>query len=185
MRFEFILFLLIWGKSDVSALHLSGTWNSNNFFLFLAKFGFQRTEKNDVQHSQGYIYGNITSNNIKTKNINLVVVDSEFFMEYYGNRSAAMPCSLMFGKIHTIAFDAVCQPKGLEDFLRKVPCPTNQLCTDEDNPKNVVPGYQFTYKVQDMVYPRFVDKSASILISDLSNRKIFLSTPIPTLSLIE
>lgn len=161
MRLEFI-FLLFWGTSDVSALHAKGTWNSKDFFLFLGKFGFQRTDKNDIQHSQGYIYGNITSKNNKTKSLNLAVVDSEFFMEYYGNRTAIKPCSLMFEKIHTIAFDAICQPKGLEDFLRKIPCPTNGLCTDEDNPKNVVPGFQFTYKVQDMVYPRFVDQIGPI-----------------------
>ena len=30
-----------------------------------------------------------------------------------------------------------------------------QICEDEDNPANLVPGSQFTYKIQDLVQSRF------------------------------
>lgn len=61
----------------------------------------------------------------------------------------------MFNKIDTIAFDYQCKPKGQEDFLRKVPCQENQLCLDEDDPKDVINGYQFTYRIRDLERPRF------------------------------
>ncbi|KAK3094097.1 hypothetical protein FSP39_024103 [Pinctada imbricata] len=61
----------------------------------------------------------------------------------------------MFNKIDTIAFDYPCQTNGTQDFIRKIPCPKNRICTDEDTPENLVPGYQFTYKLQDVYLPRF------------------------------
>ncbi|XP_029645028.1 uncharacterized protein LOC115219095 [Octopus sinensis] len=149
------------------ALHLQGVWKSDNFFVFLAKFGFQKTDLRDLEHTQGIIYGQVFSN---SKNpisaadqhssnpmLTLVLVDSEYFMEYYGNRTShdLNRCSRMFDKIDTIAFDYKCRPKGLEDFLRKVPCSENQMCVDEDDPKDVIDGFQFTYRIRDLERPRF------------------------------
>ena len=42
-------------------LHLTGKFDpSKDFFLFLAKFGFQKTDIVNKMDSHGYIYGNIT-----------------------------------------------------------------------------------------------------------------------------
>lgn len=153
------LFLQI---SGTHCLHLTGTWNSNDFFLFLTKFGFQKTDPKDLSNTQGYIYGNISFvqpiDEHTVKSLALVVVDSEYFLEFYGNRTLPpiKACPAMFHKIDTIAFDYICKQNGREDFLRKIPCPPNKLCVDEDNPSNVVPGYQFTYKVEDVQRPRYV-----------------------------
>ena len=65
-------------------------------------------------------------------------------------------CPAMFHKIDEIAWDWQCNRKGKEDFLRRVPCPAGQLCLDEDVPDHVMPGYQFTYAVQDTTRPRYV-----------------------------
>ncbi len=47
--------------STLEALHISGTYNpSETFFLFLAKFGFQKTDLLDRDDTQGCIYGNIS-----------------------------------------------------------------------------------------------------------------------------
>lgn len=142
----------------VDSLHLVGTWhNGDDFFLFLAKFGFQQSIAHDSKNTNGYIYGNISSANVSDSRLTLVLVDSEFFVDYYGNRSTLSrekACHRMFGKINTIAFDSRCFPHGPEDFLRKIPCARGQLCPDEDDPKNVIPGYQFTYTVQDLKKPR-------------------------------
>lgn len=150
------------------ALHLQGVWRSDDFFLFLAKFGFQKTDPRDLENTQGIIYGQIltrtngdphdkVSSSSFVPNLTLVLVDSEYFMDYYGNRTSPHPsrCPLMFNKIDTIAFDYQCKPKGEEDFLRKVPCQENQLCIDEDDPKDVIDGYQFTYRIRDLERPRF------------------------------
>jgi hypothetical protein len=145
----------------VAALHLQGTWNSKDFFIFLAKFGFQKTNPQKLEDTQGYIYGNITAVDdtgatVTREDVSLVVVDSEYFLHYYGNRTlpVADVCPVMFTKIDTMAFDYVCKTDGLEDFLRAVPCPLGKLCSDEDNPANVVPGYQFTFRVRDTNQPR-------------------------------
>ncbi|XP_071079694.1 transmembrane protein 145-like [Haliotis cracherodii] len=140
-----------------TCLHLKGTWNSEGFFLFLAKFGFQKTTSPDLDRTQGYIFGNITTDSSLSMDLMLVVVDSEYFIEFYTNRTLPRKaaCPRMFNKIDTIAFDVDCKPKGQQDFLRRVPCPYNMLCPDEDDPQNVVPGYQFTYKVRDTERPRF------------------------------
>ncbi|CAH1791741.1 unnamed protein product [Owenia fusiformis] len=115
----------------------------------------------DILNTRGYIYGNITAkSNFTTKNTKrmLVVVDSEYFLEFYGNRTVvprSKACPLMFNKIDTIAWDRQCKKDGKEDFLRKVPCDTDKLCSEEDAPDKVVKGYQFTYKIQDTKQPRF------------------------------
>ena len=139
------------------ALHLTGSWRSGKFFKFLAKFGFQQTDLHDKENTQGYIYGNITSKEHFNSDITFVVVDSEYFTEYYGNRTL-MPrsaaCPAMLKKVSTIAWDETCNIDGVEDFLRKIPCPKNQLCLDEDEPSRVISGQQFTYAVQDTHQPR-------------------------------
>ena len=145
--------------SNVMPLHLKGTWKSDNdFFFFLTKFGFQQTDMHDTVNTQGYIYGNITSNTHPITPLTLTVVDSEYFLQYYGNRSRTpldKACAGMFGKIKTIAWDAKCFRNGREDFIRRIPCKEGKLCPDEDKPKHVVPGYQFTYAVEDTKQPRY------------------------------
>ncbi|XP_074659967.1 integral membrane protein GPR180-like [Tubulanus polymorphus] len=154
--------LLLLTADDGLSLHLSGTWHSSNFFLFLAKFGFQKTDLNNKVNTQGYIYGNITLNSASEKNIpadlTLVVVDSEYFIEFFSNSTATprtKACASMFKKIDLIAWDVYCKPNNPEDFLRRIPCPKGELCIDEDSPSRVVGGYQFTYSVQDTNQPRF------------------------------
>lgn len=150
--FAFALFI-----SRATCLHLTGTWRTSDFFLFLSRFGFQKTDPGMLDDTQGFIYGNITSHAKINSYFNLVLVDSEYFMEYYGNSSLinTAGCKKMFDKIDTIAFDSSCQKYRTQDFLRKIPCPTGKLCIDEDNPKNLQSGFQFTYKVQNIAQPRY------------------------------
>ena len=146
----------------VQCLHVSGTWKTGDFFTFLAKFGVQKTDTKKVYNTQGFIYGNITSKSKISKPITLVVVDSGYFMEFYGNatlKKGQQVCGPMFKKIDTIAFDNPCRTNGTQDFLRRIPCPRGKLCKDEDNPDNVVRGYQFTYKIQDVQLPRYITKT--------------------------
>lgn len=159
-----VICLAAFYAKSTTALHLEGTWHSKDFFVFLAKFGFQKTNKQKMEDTQGYIYGNIIAVNTNSsgtavahEDLTLVVVDSEYFLDYYGNRTLPLEsvCPVMFTTIDTIAFDYVCNTHGLEDFLRAIPCPQGKLCSDEDNPANVLPGFQFTFKVRDTQQPRF------------------------------
>ena len=157
-----IVVVVLFTLRAVTALHLQGTWNSKDFFVFLAKFGFQKTNPQKLEDTQGYIYGNITAVNssgvsVHREDLTLVVVDSEYFIDFYGNRTLPLSevCPVMLKKIDTIAFDYVCNTNGVEDFLRAIPCPQGRLCSDEDNPSNVLPGYQFTFKVRDTEQPRY------------------------------
>ena len=142
----------------VTCLHLTGKWNSQDFYLFLAKFGFQKTDPGKLDDTQGFIYGNVTAKTPPNSYYTLVLADSEYFIELHGNSSLsnANACNRMFNKIDNIAFDSTCNKDGLEDFIRRVPCPVDQLCIDEDTPSNVLPKHQFTYKIQDKAQPRFV-----------------------------
>ena len=46
----------------VNALRVRGVFDLNqDFFVFLAKFGFQKTDIGDPNNTQGVIYGNITA----------------------------------------------------------------------------------------------------------------------------
>jgi len=140
------------------ALHVSGQWHANEFFSFLGKFGFDQTNDQDQSGTLGYIYGNATSQQNVTGQMALVVLDSEYFTEFFGNRllQRVNACSAMFQKINAIMWHEGCNREGYEDFLRQIPCRVNELCSDEVNePHNVIPGYQFTYSVRDTNQPRY------------------------------
>lgn len=159
--YSFVLLALLCLPCE--ALHLKGTWRSSNYYLFLAKFGFQQTTSTseaELTTTQGYIYGNISSSNPDvTNSLTFVVTDSEYFLEFYGNRSVlprTKACSMMFTKLDSIAYDATCNKGGAEDFLRKVPCPKGGYCVDEDNETKIIPGgNQFTFRVRDTSQPRW------------------------------
>ncbi|CAD6241939.1 GSCOCG00009385001-RA-CDS [Cotesia congregata] len=139
--------------------HVTGTFNTNEFFRFLIKFGFQQTDRHRQRESYGYIFGNVTSqsNLSSSKLITFAVLDRNHFLEYYGNRTLEdknTACSRMFNTLNQSSYDSQCNVNG-EDFLRRIPCPKGQLCPDEDLPSNVIKNNQFTYVIQDLGQPRF------------------------------
>lgn len=141
-------------------LRVMGSFDSDDFFIFLAKFGFQKTELSDKNGTQGFLFGNVTlkgSSELSDVHMTLAVLDRGYFLEYYGNRSLfskEKACSKMFDKISTIAYDADCHDEGTQDFLRSVPCPKGGICPDEDNPNNLVDASQLTYHIQDSLQSR-------------------------------
>lgn len=150
--------IFLFGTTD--GLHLKGTFHSTEFFLFLAKFGFQKTDDNNIESTRGYLYGRLSSKNFNSSDdldMYLVVVDSQYFVQYYAQRELAGPdrCASMFSDIDTIAWDKFCFPRGQEDFLRRMPCAEGQLCTEElAEPSAVIEGQQFTYHIVDPRQPR-------------------------------
>ncbi|CAH8827787.1 unnamed protein product [Trichobilharzia szidati] len=180
-RISIAIILLITDVVMVNSLHLRGRWNPSNRYLFLTKFGFQRTQVDELEATRGYIYGTIRLENstVNEKNLTdigtLVLVDGEFITDLYGNATEPMwaqnitgqtgqesqwlmeteRCNRMFAKINSLAWHKVCSPTGKMDLLRSVPCPTSGLCKEEDDPGSVVPNSQFTFSVQDLRQPRY------------------------------
>ena len=143
---------------STSALHVSGHWHPAEFFRFLGKFGFQQTDEQDLTSTLGYIYGNVTSENSLTGMMALVVLDSEYFTTFFGNRlrRRASACPAMFEQLNAIMWDEHCNEHGYEDFMRRIPCKKNELCEEEmSNPSQVISTYQFTYHVRDTNQPRY------------------------------
>lgn len=140
------------------ATHISGTFRTGDFFKLLAKFGFQKTERHSQRDSYGFIFGNITAKETFPMPITLAVLDKYNFLPLYGNRSFInrdLACQRMFSRIDQFAFDPQCHPdRNQTDFLRRIPCTRNQLCTDETTPTNVIPGHQFTYVMSNLNQPR-------------------------------
>lgn len=142
---------------ECQCTHLQGTFKSNEFFKFLIKFGFQKTDRHQAEATHGYIFGNITSRHQFTVPITFAVLDRSYFLKYYKNRvinDKNAACKEMFETLSTRAFDPKCSQKG-KDYLRKIPCPKGKLCISEDNPWNVVKNHQFTYVIEDFKQPSF------------------------------
>lgn len=145
------------------SLRVSGTFRPEEFFKFLAKFGFQKTDAHSRRESFGYIYGNATADvrigadGEGEAGVTLAVLDRALFLQLYGTRnepgSASAACRRMFSVAGPEAYDTKCAPKG-QDYLRRVPCPEGGLCPDEDSPQNVLPKNQFTYVIQNLRQPR-------------------------------
>ncbi|KAK8400591.1 hypothetical protein O3P69_003335 [Scylla paramamosain] len=155
-----LLLILVYIITSSYGVHISGEWRTeDNFFRFLAKFGFQKTSPGERVLTEGYIFGNVTGDNGSGVGT-LALLPRQFFLDLYKYRRRAasdpnLACRLMFQEVQKEAYDAHCHDSGPEDFLRRVPCPKNQLCPDEDNPTHVVSGTQLTYAVQDINSPRF------------------------------
>lgn len=73
--------------SSSFAVTIEGQFDSKDFYLFLNKFGFIKTEKtSESKASFGYIFGNITTSDDYPANLTLAVLDRHHFLEFYGNR---------------------------------------------------------------------------------------------------
>ncbi|XP_014216144.1 transmembrane protein 145 [Copidosoma floridanum] len=152
-----MLLLLLLLFENTSSTHISGTFDTKNFFKFLIKFGFQKTDPHRQRDSYGYIFGNVTSKTDFSRNITLAVLDRNHFLEYYGNRmirDKKLACTRMFKTLNQSSYDMKCNDNG-QDYLRRVPCQAGQLCPDENLPWNVVSGNQFTFTIRDDFQPRF------------------------------
>nr|XP_053631102.1 uncharacterized protein LOC128687589 [Cherax quadricarinatus]XP_053631103.1 uncharacterized protein LOC128687589 [Cherax quadricarinatus] len=157
--------LSIYAVQCACGLHIKGIWRTDEeFFHFLTKFGFQKTTPHDKELTEGFILGNITSlrGNVSASGSygTLTLLPRQYFVDFYRNRTRAatdpdLACRLMFQGVEKEAYDAQCHDSGREDFLRRVPCPKDSLCPDEDNPANVIPNNQLTYAIQDVNNPRF------------------------------
>lgn len=148
-----VLFYCLFKKCQCT--HLQGTFKSNEFFKFLIKFGFQKTDRHQAEATHGYIFGNITSKHEFTVPITFAVLDRSYFLEFYNNRvinNKNEACKHMFSTLNTRAYDPKCSQKG-KDYLRKIPCHKGKLCINEDNPWNVVKKHQFTYVIEDFKQP--------------------------------
>lgn len=165
-----VLLILCWWSTSlrcVDGTRLTGTFAPNKqFFKFLVKFGFQKTEPHEKRDSFGYIFGNITlathgggggTGNQPTL-ATLAVLEKWNFLEFYGNRSIEnknAACQRMLGHMDRYTYQSTCNTKGISDYFRSVPCPVGGLCSEEDTPQNVVPGNQFTYYISDLKEPRY------------------------------
>ncbi|KAL5286427.1 hypothetical protein ACFFRR_007824 [Megaselia abdita] len=156
-----VIFLLKTSICDTA--RIQGQFQTDDFFKFIMKFGFQRIESHSASPREdslgmGYIFGNITSKYNFTESVTLAVLDKRNFENYYRaqhNFPKDVACQKMFSRLKAIAYESQCFPHGRKDYLRKVPCPIGQLCVDEDAQANVVPGNQFTYVISDLRQPRF------------------------------
>jgi hypothetical protein len=164
-RYEILVtsFLLLVQFNTIGSIHLSGTFDTNDYFKFITRFGIQATDSHKQKNTQGYIYGNISleKNTQLPANslIMLTLLDYNYFIDYYANRlvqPATTSCSMMFEKMEKTAFFYECnQKKGTLDFIRRVPCPHDKLCIDEDEPTNVLENFQFTFTINDLNQARF------------------------------
>ena len=154
------------------ALHLKGTFNTNDYFKFITRFGLQPTDSHNPQDTQGYVYGNITLvNSVNLSPVDnltrelpqnalimFTLLDYNYFIEYYSKRLVkpeSTACSMMFENIGKNAYFYDCKENTNLDFIRRVPCPKTKLCPDEDDAKNVMNNFQFTFKTKDLNQARF------------------------------
>ena len=141
---------------SANCLHVKRKFHSKDFFSFISRFGFQRTYPNSISDTLGYIYGNITIDKPLLSRYALVVVDSDYFLDFFSNRTIVpqnYACNLMFNRLSTKAWDRKCNVNGEEDFVRFVPCSRHEICEDETE-DFVLPGYQFTFRVSNTEQPR-------------------------------
>lgn len=139
-----------------SCTHIKGEFSTDEFFKFLVKFGFQKTDIHYQKETYGYIFGNITSKQQLKYPITFAVLDRRHFIHYYKSRDIPdkeLGCQVMFQNLNSSAYHPKCNAYG-QDLFRRIPCPKGELCVDEDTPWNVIKKNQFTYVIQNTGQPR-------------------------------
>lgn len=115
-----VLSVILLSVEQRECTHITGTFNTNEFFRFLNKFGFQQMDIHTQRDSYGYIFGNATSRKNSSKQVTLAVLDRNLFLEYYGNRTIKnknLACSMMFKNLNESSYDSECNVDG-RDLLR-------------------------------------------------------------------
>lgn len=171
----YVLIIYTFFKINTSnGLHVRGTFNTNEFFKFVTRFGVQSTDEHNEINTRGYIYGNITLFDSTDPAYNksnpasyqfphnsfvmLTVMDYNYFIDYYNKRHLwpkSSACSLMFEQIKKTAYFFECAEQNKQDFIRRIPCEQNKLCIDEDREINVIKNNQFTFLIRDYNQARF------------------------------
>lgn len=96
-----LITLLVCIVTHSHGLHIKGKWRTGDeFFHFLAKFGFQKTSPRERVLTEGYIFGNVTSDTVGGVGT-LALLPRQFFVDFYRNRTKAatdrnLACHLMF-----------------------------------------------------------------------------------------
>lgn len=150
----------------VSSTHIKGEFSTDDFFKFLVKFGFQKTDIHYQKETYGYIFGNITSKQQFKYPITFAVLDGAHFINYYKNRglmNKEQACQVMFQDLNNSAYHPKCNVNG-QDMFRRIPCPKGGLCIDEDTPWNVIKKNQFTYVIQNTGQPRYRHYLLSLIL---------------------
>lgn len=64
---------------------------------------------------------------------------------------------LILKNISQIAYEDDCFKHGKADLLRWVPCPTGKICKEDEDvkPHKIIPGYQFTLRVEEPLTPQY------------------------------
>ncbi|XP_063625655.1 transmembrane protein 145 [Cydia splendana] len=156
MKYVFVLSLYLMLDS-ASSMHIKGEFSTDEFFKFVVKFGFQKTDIHYQKETYGFIFGNITSKERFMYPITFAVLNRHHFIHYYKNRdieNKELACQVMFQNLNTSAYHPKCNAGG-QDFFRRIPCPKNEVCVDEDSLWNVVKKSQFTYDIENPGQPRF------------------------------
>uniref|UniRef100_A0A914EB06 GPR180/TMEM145 transmembrane domain-containing protein n=1 Tax=Acrobeloides nanus TaxID=290746 RepID=A0A914EB06_9BILA len=153
-----VLFCLLYVCCET--IRITGTWNTVEKRLVIAtKFGFQQTDPLDKENSRGFIYGNITysvSANISDRAAFLVIPNSHIHL-LTSDSEYEPACSVLLQNISQIAYEDDCFKQGKADLLRWVPCPTGEICKEDEDvkPHKIIPGYQFTLRVEEPLTPQY------------------------------
>lgn len=124
-----LVFLLLTTIQTCAGIHLQGTFSTSEFFKFIARFGFQKTDVHNEEVTTGYIYGNFTvvgfGNQSVPKDslITLSVMDYNYFIDYYNNRvinPRSSACDMMFEKLNKMAYFFECNEKGDISYLNAI-----------------------------------------------------------------
>jgi len=114
------------------------------------------------ENTKGFIYGNVTLSDGSTISINeknrvsMFIVPDSLIKTILVDSMYTVSCGTMLSNISQFAFEQKCMTAGKRsDLLRWIPCPRDKLCPEEDNPSLVIPGYQFTFRIEEPVSPEF------------------------------
>jgi len=155
MKFVSFCALLFLKILYTQCTHIKGTWNTGDFFKDLLKFGFVKTDPHDSS-SMGYVYGNITTDNLKfNRSATFVLIDYDQFIGYYRTyryrvlESKEKACQQMFsefniGKCGSDYFKRV-------NFVSDIPCGKNQVCV---NATDHIHGSQYAFRINELKSPK-------------------------------
>ncbi|KAI6240993.1 TRNA dihydrouridine synthase 4 [Aphelenchoides fujianensis] len=112
------------------------------------------------QTTLGFVFGNVTLEqsfkNRDTSNLAMFVIPESKLRSFQHGDMWQFDCDRILKDLSAVLYEPRCFNRGKRsDLMRWIPCPVDQFCVDETSKMSVIPGHQFTLRLEEPYVPEY------------------------------
>ncbi|KAI6235498.1 TRNA-dihydrouridine(20a/20b) synthase [NAD(P)+]-like [Aphelenchoides besseyi] len=152
---------LVFLFAQVCGMRVRGTWDpGQNKMTIVSRFAVQPVDSLFPQSTLGFVFGNLTNNpnfeDQNTSDLAMFMIPESKIRSFQHNNMWQFDCQNLLKDLSTVLYEPRCMNRGKRsDYMRWIPCKRDQLCKDETSRISVIPGYQFTLRLEEPYVPEY------------------------------